>query len=128
MRRTILTGLASVAVALSAAGAGRTARAGITYAYTLKDLGTLPFPAAIASEGFGVNDAGQVAGTSYSGYGLNNRAFLSGPGGGPVGDLGTPAGPTARALPSTPPARSPATHLLRAALDMRSYRVPTAAR
>ncbi len=84
MRRTILTGLAWVALALSTAGTARPVRAG--FVYTLTDLGTSPFPADSGSQGFGVNDAGQVVGQS------GGHAFLSGPDGGPLKDLGTLGG------------------------------------
>src|SRR5262245_51002315 len=86
MRRTKLTGLALMALAVSAAGVARPARAGILY--TLKDLGTL---GGVASEGAAVNDSGQVVGFSYTADDLGH-AFLSGPGGGPLKDLGTLGG------------------------------------
>jgi probable HAF family extracellular repeat protein len=79
MRRTMTTGLALMALAVSAAGVARPAKAEILY--TLTDLGTLP--GGDQSFGYGVNASGQVAGTSYipGGY---IHAFLSGPGGGPL--------------------------------------------
>jgi choice-of-anchor C domain-containing protein len=52
--------------------------------YTLIDLGTL---GGFSSAGDAVNDAGQVAGVSLLSDG-EARAFLSGPGGGPLTDLG----------------------------------------
>ena len=58
----------------------------------LKDLGVLP--GGIFSQGSTVNDSGQVAGYSDvpnngTGSGNNIHAFLSGPNGGPLQDLGT---------------------------------------
>jgi probable HAF family extracellular repeat protein len=75
-----------MALAASAAGVDRPARAGI--AYILTDLGTL---GGCSSAGFAVNDAGQVAGYSYTTSGAQH-AFLSGPAGGQLKDLGTLGG------------------------------------
>jgi probable HAF family extracellular repeat protein len=96
MRRTTMTGLALMALAVSAAEVDRPARAEILY--TLKDLGTLPG----TTESFarGVNASGQVVGWTdievQVGPGPGNfdlyHAFLSGPGGGPLQDLGTLGG------------------------------------
>jgi choice-of-anchor C domain-containing protein len=62
----------------------------ITYTpYTLTDLGTLPGFA--YSRGTGVNSSGQVAGSSFT-EGGTYHAFLSGPGGGALKDLGTLGG------------------------------------
>ena len=57
MRRTTITALALLALAVSVAGVARPARADIVY--TLKDLGTL---GGAVSQGQGVNDSGQVTG------------------------------------------------------------------
>jgi probable HAF family extracellular repeat protein len=82
----MMTGLILMAVAASAAGVARPARAEILY--TVKDLGTLP--GFLESSGAAVNASGQVTGSSYTeGVGL---AFLSGPNGGPLQDLGTLGG------------------------------------
>jgi probable HAF family extracellular repeat protein len=78
-----MTGLALMALAVSAAGEARPAKAGT--AYTLKDLGTLGGANSFAR---GVNNSGQVAGWSDVPGGATH-AFLSGPGGGPLQDLGT---------------------------------------
>jgi probable HAF family extracellular repeat protein len=90
MCRTAIAKLALLALAVSAAGATRPARAEILY--TLKDLGTLPGAEPPYSQGFAVNASGQVAGASLvvpvPGNSLTH-AFLSGPGGGPLQDLGT---------------------------------------
>ena len=59
MRRTTITALALLALAVSVAGVARPARADIVY--TLKDLGTL---GGAVSQGQGVNDSGQVTGFS----------------------------------------------------------------
>jgi probable HAF family extracellular repeat protein len=53
------------------------------------DLGILP--RGTNSEGFAVNDSGQVAGYFFTTGGVLH-AFLSGPGGGPLQDLGTLGG------------------------------------
>jgi probable HAF family extracellular repeat protein len=87
MRRTTMIRLALMALAVSAAGVARPARAG-GYPYILTDLGTLP--GGYFSQGNGVNDAGQVAGTSYAADAPH--AFLSAPGGGPLQDLGAVPG------------------------------------
>jgi probable HAF family extracellular repeat protein len=73
-----MTGLALVALAMSPPGVARLAGAEILY--TLKDLGP--------GGGNAVNDSGQVAGSA------NGHAFLSGPNGGPLQDLGTLPGGT----------------------------------
>ncbi len=86
MRRTIMTGLALMALIVSAAGVARPARAEILY--TLTDLGTL---GGTSSYGAGVNNYGQVAGYAYTAGG-GAHAFLSGPNGGPLQDLGTLGG------------------------------------
>jgi probable HAF family extracellular repeat protein len=87
MHRTAIAQLALLALAMSVASVARPAQAGITY--TLKDLGTLP--GGSSSEAFDVNAFGQVAGhsdtASSSGF-SPSHAFLSGPGGGPLMDLG----------------------------------------
>jgi probable HAF family extracellular repeat protein len=57
--------------------------------YTLKDLGTLP--GFVNSSGQAVNASGQVAGRADIPGGVEH-AFLSGPGGGPLQDLGTLGG------------------------------------
>lgn len=59
----------------------------------LKDLGTL---GGISSDGYGVNDSGQVCG-AYELPNFTQHAFLSGPNGGPLTDLGslTPGGESA---------------------------------
>jgi uncharacterized membrane protein len=80
VRRTMMTGLTLIALAVSGAGGARPARAEILC--TLKDLGN--------GAGWAVNDFGQVAG--YSGTAGTPLAFLSGPGGGPLQALGTPGG------------------------------------
>jgi len=88
MRRTTITALALLALAVSVAGVARPARADIVY--TLKDLGTL---GGAVSQGQGVNDSGQV--TGFSGVPTSStaaHAFLSGPGGGALKDLGTLGG------------------------------------
>jgi probable HAF family extracellular repeat protein len=59
----------------------------------LKDLGTL---GGTNSYGYGVNDSGQVTGTSNAANGVFH-AFLSGAGGGPLQDLGTLPGGTTSA-------------------------------
>jgi uncharacterized membrane protein len=79
-----MTGLALLVLAAFAAGVARPARAEILY--ILKDLGTL---GGYPTSGTSVNDSGQVAG--YSGA---EHAFLSGPGGGALKDLGTLPGGT----------------------------------
>ena len=84
MRRTMMTGLALLALAVSATGVARPARAGIPY--TLTDLGT--FPGGTSSQAYSVNNSGQVAGIAGTAGGATH-AFLSGPGGGPIQDLGT---------------------------------------
>jgi probable HAF family extracellular repeat protein len=96
MRRTTTTGLALMALAVSAAGAARPARAGSLY--TLTDLGTLP--GFDSSAGFGVNNRGQVAGYvyTYTNQEGSYHAFLSGHGGGPLKDLGTLGGTTSVGL------------------------------
>jgi probable HAF family extracellular repeat protein len=83
MRRTAITRLALMALAESAAGVARPARAEILY--TLKDLGTL---GGTISSGGAVNDSGQIAGISSTTAGGAAHAFLSGPGGGALKDLG----------------------------------------
>jgi probable HAF family extracellular repeat protein len=87
----MMTGLALLALAVSAAGMARPARAEILY--TLKDLGTLPGFDSL-SIGQAVNDSGQVAGYSSNAGPTATHAFLSGPGGGPLTDLGTLGGGT----------------------------------
>jgi probable HAF family extracellular repeat protein len=86
MRRTTMTRLALMALAVSAAGVARPARAGT--AYILTDLGTLGGDTSYA---YAVNASGQVAGQSSIGRSVYH-AFLSGPGGGPLQDLGTLGG------------------------------------
>ena len=83
MRRTTMTGLVLMALAVSAAGVACPARADAVY--TLKDLGSV-----IANA---VNDSGQVAGAGGTAGGAGH-AFLSGPGGGALQDLGTLPGGT----------------------------------
>jgi probable HAF family extracellular repeat protein len=78
------TGLALMALAMSAGGVARPARADTVY--ILKDLGTLP--GGTNSQGRGVNDFGQVTGIADLAGGAPH-AFLSGPGGGALKDLGT---------------------------------------
>jgi choice-of-anchor C domain-containing protein len=63
--------------------------------YTLTDLGTLP--GGDSSEGLGVNDYGQVVGFSSFAGGAEH-AFLAGPGGGPLKDLGTLGGDVSEGL------------------------------
>jgi probable HAF family extracellular repeat protein len=82
-----MTGLALMALALSAVGVARQVRAEVLY--TLKDLGTL---GGTSTFGYGVNASGQVAGNSYIAGDGAHHAFLSGPGGGPLQDLGTLGG------------------------------------
>jgi probable HAF family extracellular repeat protein len=93
MRRTTITALALLSLAVSVAGVARPARADIVY--TLKDLGTL---GGAISQGQGVNDSGQV--TRFSGIPTSStaaHAFLSGPDGGPLKDLGTLGGTSSSA-------------------------------
>jgi probable HAF family extracellular repeat protein len=71
MRRTTITALALLALAVSVAGVARPARADIVY--TLKDLGTL---GGTSSYGFGVNDAGQVVGSLYNSLTGGGHAVL----------------------------------------------------
>jgi probable HAF family extracellular repeat protein len=87
------TGLALMVLTVSAAGMARPARAGTTY--ILKDLGTL---GRNISQGFAVNDSGQVAGVSYNFASTTTHAFLSGPGGGALQDLGTLGGASSAAF------------------------------
>jgi probable HAF family extracellular repeat protein len=87
MRRTVIARLALLALAVSAAGAARPARAGGLY--ILKDLGTL---GGTNSYGQAVNDSGQVAGYSLTSTFAVTHAFLSGPGGSPLKDLGALGG------------------------------------
>jgi probable HAF family extracellular repeat protein len=87
MSRTAIARLALMVLAISVGGVARPARAGS--AYILKDLGTLPGDS--ASVGYAVNASGQVAGESRTASGALH-AFLSGPGGGPLKDLGTLGG------------------------------------
>jgi probable HAF family extracellular repeat protein len=123
MCRTMMTGLALMTLAVSPAGVARPARAGIDY--TLRDLGTL---GGLDSFGQAVNASGQVAGDSTTAGG-ETHAFLSGPGGGPLTDLGTLGGVSSLAKPSTPPARSPDPRGSRSsARSARSCRAPTAGR
>jgi probable HAF family extracellular repeat protein len=82
-----MTGLALTALAMFAPGVARPARAGI--AYTLTDLGTL---GGHPTYGQVVNASGQVAGFSGPQGQITQHAFLSGPGGGPLQDLGTLGG------------------------------------
>jgi probable HAF family extracellular repeat protein len=67
---------------------------------SLKDLGTLP--GFNSSQGQAVNDAGQVAGFSYTAEPIGPpgppHAFLSGPGGGALQDLGTLGGTSSGAF------------------------------
>jgi hypothetical protein len=98
----MMTGLALLALSLSAAGAARPARAGSFY--TLKDLGTLP--GGTNSSGWVVNASGQVTGQSNSGGNIATHAFLSGPAVGRWKTSAPSAGPAAPAEPSTPPAKS----------------------
>ena len=89
----------------------------------LKDLGTpLGRP---HSFGYAVNDSGQVAGESSTSGG--GHAFLSGPGGGAPRTSARSAGPSARAMPSTPPARSPDIRPSRWSRNTRSCWPPAAA-
>jgi probable HAF family extracellular repeat protein len=88
MHRTALARLALMALTLSAAGAARPARAGTLH--ILKDLG------GTNSRGWGVNDSRQVAGDARTASGADH-AFLSGPGGGPLTDLGTLGGTSSSA-------------------------------
>ena len=157
MRRTTITGLALMALAVSAAG---TAPVRAEFLYTLKDLGTLGGDAPATAMASTPPARSPDRRTPRSGA---DHAFLSGPDGGPLKDLGTlrrdrqlrpcrqrlrpgrrrlghrgqrrgttrscraptaarsrtsapsPAGPTASALASTPPARSPESRPPRAA-------------
>ena len=84
MRRTTITRLALMALAVSTAGAARPARAETLYTLTI--LGNLP--GGTSSGGSAVNNSGQVAGAADTAGGVSH-AFLSGPGGGPLQDLGT---------------------------------------
>jgi len=74
MRRTTITALALLALAMSVAGVARPARAEILY--TLKDLGTLP--GGNFSQGFGVNASGQVVGDSLTASGATHAFLYSG--------------------------------------------------
>src|SRR5262245_57546933 len=87
MRRTTMTGLALMALAVSAADWGRPAKAEILY--TLKDLGTL---GGSQSLGLAVNASGQVAGSASTSGNAASHAFLSGANGGALQDLGTLGG------------------------------------
>jgi probable HAF family extracellular repeat protein len=94
MRRTAITKLALMtltALAVFVEGAAHPAQAGI--AYILKDLGAL---GGTESQGWAVNDSGQVTGNAYLGTTKASplHAFLSAPGGGPLTDLGTLSGGT----------------------------------
>jgi probable HAF family extracellular repeat protein len=80
-----MTGLALMALAVSAAGAGRPARAGIAYNLTI--LGTLPGNS--YNSGVAVNASGQVTGYSLPADLTTAEAFLSAPNGGPLKGLGT---------------------------------------
>jgi len=79
-----LLGVGLLGLALASAAPVRASTAAPTPSYTLTDLGTLPGGG--NSYGSGVNVYGQVTGSSDTPSG--GHAFLSGPNGGPLKDLG----------------------------------------